>query len=169
MAAGITARVGRRASEAVLHKAGTAWLKADPSCRRSGSRISSRPIRRSWGWATWNCALRSASTRAGRLDLLLQDPDTMRRYEVELQLGTTDEAHIIRTIEYWDIERKRYPRYEHCAVLVAKDVTSGFLNVISSSTGRYHSLPFRCRRSRSRAHHSRLRHRRRRVNPRIGG
>ena len=31
--------------------------------------------------------------RAGRLDLLLQDPDTQRRYEVELQLGATDEAN----------------------------------------------------------------------------
>ena len=57
--------------------------------------------------------------RAGRLDILLQDADSQRRYEVELQLGATDEAHIIRTIEYWDIERKRYPQYEHCAVLVA--------------------------------------------------
>src|SRR5437763_17133603 len=70
-------------------------------------------------------------SRAGRLDLLLQDPDTKRRYEVELQLGATDEAHIIRTIEYWDIERKRYPQYDHCAVIVAEDITSRFLNVIS--------------------------------------
>jgi hypothetical protein len=38
--------------------------------------------------------------RAGRLDLLFQDLDTKRRYEVELQLGASDEAHIIRTIEY---------------------------------------------------------------------
>lgn len=53
--------------------------------------------------------------KAGRLDLLLQDPDTQRRYEVEVQLGSTDESHIIRTIEYWDIERKRYPQYDHCA------------------------------------------------------
>ena len=45
--------------------------------------------------------------RAGRLDLLLQGADTSRRYEVEIQLGATDESHIIRTIEYWDIERKR--------------------------------------------------------------
>jgi hypothetical protein len=30
--------------------------------------------------------------RAGRLDLLLQDPDTKRRYEIELQLGATDET-----------------------------------------------------------------------------
>lgn len=73
--------------------------------------------------------------RAGRLDLLLQDPDTKRRYEVELQLGATDEAHIIRTIEYWDIERRRYPQYDHCAVLVAEDVTSRFLNVISLFNG----------------------------------
>ena len=73
--------------------------------------------------------------RAGRLDLLLQDSETQRRYEVELQLGSTDEAHIIRTIEYWDIEKKRYPQYDHCAVLVAEDITSRFLNVISLFNG----------------------------------
>jgi len=69
--------------------------------------------------------------RAGRLDLLLSDPETGTRYEVEIQLGATDEAHIIRTIEYWDIEKSRYPQYEHVAVLVAEDVTSRFLNVIN--------------------------------------
>jgi hypothetical protein len=68
---------------------------------------------------------------AGRLDLLLEDPDNDRRYEVELQLGRTDESHIIRTIEYWDIERRRYPHYDHCAVIVAEDITTRFLNVIS--------------------------------------
>jgi len=73
--------------------------------------------------------------RAGRLDLLLQDPETNRRYEVELQLGATDEAHIIRTIEYWDIEQKRYPQYDHCAVLVAEDITSRFLNVVALFNG----------------------------------
>jgi hypothetical protein len=73
--------------------------------------------------------------RAGRLDLLLQDAETKRRYEVELQLGVTDESHIIRTIEYWDIERKRYPQYDHCAVLIAEDVTSRFLNVVSLFNG----------------------------------
>ncbi len=69
--------------------------------------------------------------RAGRLDLLLSDPETLTRYEVEIQLGATDEAHIIRTIEYWDIEKTRYPQYEHVAVLVAEDITSRFPNVIS--------------------------------------
>ena len=73
--------------------------------------------------------------KAGRLDLLLQDPDTNKRYEVEIQLGATDESHIIRTIEYWDLERKRYPQYDHCAVLVAEDITSRFLNVISLFNG----------------------------------
>ncbi len=73
--------------------------------------------------------------RAGRLDLLLQDADSMRRYEVEIQLGATDESHIIRTIEYWDIERKRYPQYEHTAVIVAEDITSRFLNVINLFNG----------------------------------
>jgi len=73
--------------------------------------------------------------RAGRLDLLLQDPETKRRYEVELQLGASDEAHIIRTIEYWDIERKRYPQYDHCAVIVAEDITARFLNVVSLFNG----------------------------------
>ena len=44
-------------------------------------------------------------------------------------LGALDESHLIRAIEYWDIERRRFPQYEHCAVVVA-DVTSRFLNVI---------------------------------------
>jgi len=72
---------------------------------------------------------------AGRLDLLCQDPDSTRRYEIEVQLGRTDESHIIRTIEYWDIERKRYPQYEHTAVIVAEDITVRFLNVIGLFNG----------------------------------
>ncbi len=73
--------------------------------------------------------------RAGRLDLLLQDAESDHRYEVEIQLGPTDESHIIRTIEYWDIERKRYPQYDHTAVIVAEDITSRFLNVINLFNG----------------------------------
>ena len=48
-----------------------------------------------------------AQPHAGRLDLLFQDAEEDRRYEVELQLGRTDESHIIRTIDM-DIERRRY-------------------------------------------------------------
>ena len=71
----------------------------------------------------------------GRLDLLLRDPESLARYEVEIQLGATDEVHLVRTIEYWDIERRRYPQYEHTAVIVAEDITSRFLNVISLFNG----------------------------------
>jgi len=52
-------------------------------------------------------------------------------YEVEVMLGATDESHIIRTIEYWDIESRRRPNKEHRAVIVAEDITSRFFNVIS--------------------------------------
>lgn len=72
---------------------------------------------------------------AGRLDLLCQDADSNQRYEIEVQLGKTDESHIIRTIEYWDLERKRYPQYDHTAVIVAEEITGRFLNVISLFNG----------------------------------
>jgi len=77
--------------------------------------------------------------KAGRLDLLLEDDSGDKRYEVELMLGSTDESHLIRTVEYWDIERRKWPGYEHCAVLIAEDVTTRFLNVISLFSG---SVPF---------------------------
>lgn len=66
----------------------------------------------------------------GRLDLLLLDDDSGVRYEVELQMGATDGDHIIRTLEYWDLERRRYPNAEHVAVIVAEEVTGRFFNVI---------------------------------------
>lgn len=69
--------------------------------------------------------------RSGRLDVLLYDPETQSRYEVEIQLGATDESHIIRTLEYWDNERRRFPQYEHIAVIVAEEITGRFLNVIN--------------------------------------
>jgi hypothetical protein len=72
---------------------------------------------------------------AGRLDLLLQEADEDRRYEVEIQLGATDPSHIIRTIEYWDREKKRSLSFDHTAVIVAEDITSRFLNVISLFNG----------------------------------
>jgi hypothetical protein len=69
-------------------------------------------------------------TAGGRLDFLLYDPDQEVRYEVEVMLGSLDESHIIRAIEYWDIERQRYPTYEHRAVIVAEEITARFFNVI---------------------------------------
>lgn len=70
----------------------------------------------------------------GRLDILLADDDG-NRYEVEIQLGSTDPSHIIRTIEYWDTEKKRYPQYDHCAVIIAEEITGRFMNVISLFNG----------------------------------
>jgi hypothetical protein len=66
----------------------------------------------------------------GRIDLVLADPEEGLRYEVEIMLGTVDESHIIRTIEYWDVERRRYPSQEHRAVIVAEEITNRFFNVI---------------------------------------
>ena len=69
-------------------------------------------------------------TSGGRIDFLMYDPDRERRYEVEVMLGALDASHIIRTIEYWDVERQRFPAYDHRAVIVAEEITSRFFNVI---------------------------------------
>ena len=64
-------------------------------------------------------------------------PDTLKRYEVVNRLLSprTRAPYIIRTIEYSDIERKRYPQAEHAAVIVAEDITGRFLNVIQLFNG----------------------------------
>lgn len=82
--------------------------------------------------------------RAGRLDLLLHDPEADRRFELELMLGSLDESHIIRAIEYWDIERRRYPGYDHVAVIVAEDVTGRFLNILSLFAGTIPMIVLQC-------------------------
>ena len=46
-------------------------------------------------------------------------------------MGATDESHIIRTIEYWDIERRRFPSKDHKAVIIAEEITNRFFNVIA--------------------------------------
>ena len=81
-------------------------------------------------------ALRREKTQSsgGRLDILLADEENAR-YEVEIQLGATDPNHIIRTIEYWDNEKKHYPQYDHTAVIVAEEITGRFMNVISLFNG----------------------------------
>lgn len=67
--------------------------------------------------------------------MLFQAQDSNLRYEVEIQLGKTDECHIFRAIEYWDLERKRYTHYDHIAILIAEDITSRFLNIVSLLNG----------------------------------
>lgn len=66
----------------------------------------------------------------GKLDILLKDPEENSMYEVEVMLGQTDESHIIRAIEYWDIEKRRWPQRQHYCVIVAESVTRRFFNVI---------------------------------------
>jgi hypothetical protein len=66
----------------------------------------------------------------GRIDFLMHHADTDLFYEVEIMLGTLDESHIIRTIEYWDVERQRRPQSDHRAVIVAENITSRFFNVL---------------------------------------
>ena len=52
------------------------------------------------------------------------------RYEIEIMLGEVDASHIVRAIEYWDMERQRYPTLEHRAVIVAEEITARFFNLI---------------------------------------
>jgi hypothetical protein len=66
----------------------------------------------------------------GRIDFLMLNAEEETYYEVEVMLGILDESHIIRTIEYWDIERQRRPQFEHRAVIVAEQITSRFFNVL---------------------------------------
>jgi hypothetical protein len=74
----------------------------------------------------------------GRLDILLKNPEDDSMYEVEVMLGETDETHIVRTIEYWDNEKRRWPQRQHVAVLVAERINRRFFNVIHLLS---HSIP----------------------------
>ncbi|WP_271592206.1 hypothetical protein [Bradyrhizobium sp. CCBAU 65884] len=74
----------------------------------------------------------------GRLDVLLKDPEDDSMYEVEVMLGDTDETHIVRTIEYWDNEKRKWPQRQHYAVLVAEHINRRFFNVIHLLS---HSIP----------------------------
>ena len=69
-------------------------------------------------------------SQGGRLDILLKNPEDDSMFEVEVQLGATDESHIIRTIEYWDAEKRKWPSRSHRAVLVAEEITNRFFNVV---------------------------------------
>ena len=79
-----------------------------------------------------------AQSSGGRLDILLKDLEDDLMYEVEVMLGETDETHIIRTIEYWDNEKRRWPQRQHFAVLVAEHINRRFFNVIHLLS---HSIP----------------------------
>lgn len=67
----------------------------------------------------------------GKIDFLFLNSNIQTMYEVEIQLGATDPSHIIRAIEYWDIEQRRFPSKDHKAVLIAEEINNRFFNVIS--------------------------------------
>ncbi len=66
----------------------------------------------------------------GRLDILLKDQEDNTMYEVEVMLGETDPSHIIRSIEYWDNEKRKYPQRQHFAVLIAESFDRRYFNVV---------------------------------------
>jgi len=68
--------------------------------------------------------------KGGRLDILLKDPEDNTMYEIEVMLGETDPSHIIRAIEYWDNEKRKYPQRQHFAVLIAEAFNRRYFNVI---------------------------------------
>lgn len=77
-------------------------------------------------------AIRKEKTQSNgrRLDILLKDPADNTMYEVEVMLGETDPSHIIRSIEYWDNEKRKYPQRQHFAVLIAESFDRRYFNVI---------------------------------------
>jgi hypothetical protein len=104
------------------------WLQdqivENPSCLNLGElEIVTRERRQSSG---------------GRVDILLKDPQDDSMYEVEVMLGETDETHIIRTIEYWDNEKRKWPQRQHFAVLIAEHINRRFFNVIQLLS---HAIP----------------------------
>jgi hypothetical protein len=79
-----------------------------------------------------------SQSKGGRLDLLLRDSKNQTIFVVELMLGTLDETHIVRTIEYWLRERaqKQNKDYDHIAVLAAENVLGNrFVDVVRFLSG----------------------------------
>lgn len=71
-----------------------------------------------------------SQSSGGRSDILLKDREDNTMYEVEVMLGETDPSHIIRTIEYWDNEKRKYPQRQHFAVLIAESFDRRYFNVV---------------------------------------
>lgn len=94
------------------------YIYGNPSCLNLGDLVSVERER--------------PQPSGGRLDLLLKNDnlDSPSYYEVEVMLGDTDASHIVRTLEYWDNERRRLPQATHYAVLVAESITRRFFGVI---------------------------------------
>ena len=74
--------------------------------------------------------LKRASWRSRQISLLLESPAESVLFVVELQLGPTDDRHVIRVVERWLTERKRQ-RFSRCsAVLVAEEIAPRYVNIL---------------------------------------
>lgn len=70
-----------------------------------------------------------------RVDLLFQDQNLNKIYEVEIQLGPLDESHLLRAVGYWNIERKKSPCYEHTAVIISENIKPRISDLIELLKG----------------------------------
>ena len=74
--------------------------------------------------------LKRASWRSRQISLLLESPAESVLFVVELQLGPTDDRHIMRVMERWLTERKRQ-RLSRCfAVLVGEEIAPRYVNIL---------------------------------------
>jgi hypothetical protein len=70
------------------------------------------------------------SWRLGQVSLLMRSEAGSALYIVELQLGPTDDRHLIRVVERWAVERKRHSTSRCFAVLGAEQFPHRCLNVL---------------------------------------
>ena len=56
-------------------------------------------------------------------DLLIQLLSLREQKEKENAIEAQFKSQSELLKGYWDIEKKRYPQYDHCAVIIAEDIT----------------------------------------------
>lgn len=74
--------------------------------------------------------LKHAACRSRLVSLLLEDRAASSLYVVDLQLGPTDDLHVIRMVERWAGVRKRQRTRRCFAVLVAEQIELRYVNIV---------------------------------------
>ena len=74
--------------------------------------------------------LKRASWRSRQVSLLLESPTELVLFVVELQLGPTDDRHVVRVVDRWLTERKRQRTKRCSAVLVAERIAPRYVNIL---------------------------------------
>src|SRR4051812_48565824 len=70
--------------------------------------------------------------RDGRLELLLRDPATGRRFTLLVRVGPAEEADLVRVLEQWAVESARYPEHPHFAVVIAEELPPRVLSAANT-------------------------------------